>query len=79
MYQFSKHAGYPRTLTFLSFTVLCKIPKWLSFMVLASSKTSDEFRPPQQQGMLTLTSHREEPDDSSAHRFHYAIASNGTE
>jgi hypothetical protein len=48
-------------------------------MVLASSKTSYEFRPPQQQGMLTLTSHREEPDDSSAHRFHYAIASNGTE
>jgi hypothetical protein len=76
LYQFSNHAAYPCMLPFLSSTLICLIPKWLSFMVLPSSKTSDEFRSPPQQGMLATTSH---PDDSTAHPSHYAIGGNRTE
>jgi hypothetical protein len=42
----------------------------LSLMVMpSSSKPSDEFEPPPQQGMLATTSH---PDDSTVHPSHYA-------
>jgi hypothetical protein len=44
LYQFSDHACHPRRLPFLSSTVICFILKRLSFMVLSSSKRTNDWR-----------------------------------